>query len=154
MANLLPRHFFYAVLVFTIFITGTVYVLNLVIEGESGNKETSVPGLMDSTHITSFNRTFTPNATENIDELQDKMEELKLPEDFSLTAGVTLSVALIQTAWAMIKFIIGSFGFMNDAIIGLSTFLHVPVWLPYILISMIVAFFVFSILTIIFGKEI
>lgn len=147
MALILPRHFFYATVVFVFFITAIVATLSMVTE----DSPTGVPDLMESDRITEFNRTFYPEDFQsNVGELQDKLEGLEVEQGGGI---ISVSIAMISSAWTMVKFIITSFGFMDDSLTGMSALLGVPVWVPPLIIMFLIILFVFSILTIIFGKE-
>lgn len=149
----LPRNFFYAAIIFALMITGIVALI--------GETEKDVPGgpeinLMDDERITEFNRTFYPKQlADDIENLSGKMKALQPSQQWGALDVITLPLAFIGTAWDMVKFVIGSFGFMNTAIEGLSTYsgLPIPSWVPIFIILLITVLFIFSILTIIFGKE-
>ena len=152
MALTLPRHFFYAAIVFTMLVTGVVSLLTMVIDGSDGSTSSAVPELMSSDRVTEFNKTFNigEDLSASIGDLKSKMQGLKPTSKASV---ITLPIAFIETSWAMIKFIIDSFGFMDSAFDGLSAFLGIPSWVAGFIIAIIVILFVFSILTIIFGKD-
>ncbi len=152
MALVLPRHFFFATIVFTMLVMSVVGTLSLVKDGGPGDKRDAVPGLMDDDRITAFNRTFNKadNVTANVEELTTKMQGLNIEKTTDI---ISLPLALVSTSWSMIKFITNSFGFMSSAFQGLSAFLGVPTWIPPLITLLVAALFIFSILTIIFGKD-
>ncbi len=152
MGMVLPRHFFYGIIIFTMLVSSVVGLLTLVRDGGVGDGSEAVPGLMSSERITEFNRTFNKadNVTSNVEELKTKMQGLNIEKTTDI---ISLPLALVSTSWSMIKFITNSFGFMTSAFEGLSAYLGVPTWIPTLISLLVVVLFVFSILTIIFGKD-
>lgn len=151
MAEILPRHFYFAAILFTIVIVGVVYILNDIQAGDPGDPSTSAT-LMSDTDLHTFNNTFNKqqNLTNNIESLQSNMQHLSVD---NLQSAITLPIALIQTAWGMVKFVFSSFSFMNSAIEGLSGYIGIPPIITTLTILIIVSIFVFSALSVALGKD-
>lgn len=148
----LPRDFFFGAVVFALVITGVVSMINLVVIGESGNKATAVPGLMGNENINDFEDVFNNNVTGRVNAIKAKMDVVN-PEAAPQNI-FTLSGAFISSAWEAVKLVFSSVTMMDDAIGGMESMLHIPGWVVGFILVLIVAFFIFSILTVIFGKDI
>ncbi len=159
----LPRHFFYATIVFTMLISGMVTILSLVISGSSGDGDSQVDDLLSSQggglssvqQLEAWNRTFNvfDDLTDDITTVKEDIEEVGAKEQTFLESAITLPVAFIQTSWGVVRFIFKSFGFVDEAFRGLATVLHLPTWIPTLIISLLVVMFIFSVITLMFGKE-
>lgn len=148
----LPRDFFFAVIVFTMLTAGTVAIVNEVRLGSMGT--TGNPDLMagSDANMDYFNSTFNiyENITGKTDEMASRIGKLTVDKP---TDVLTIGGALVSTAWSTIVFVFSSLGMMNSAIQGISGFLSIPAWIPQLVISLIMILFIFSILTVVFGKE-
>ncbi len=149
---ILPRHFFFSAIVFTLIITSVVAIITMVKDGSTGDKRDAIPDLLETDRINEYNKTLNVVGylTIDLDRLESDIKNLKV-ENF--VDGITLPLAVIQTAWSMIIFMTQSFGFMGSAINGLSSILGVPTWVPTLGLLIISVLFIFSILTLIFGKD-
>lgn len=151
MVKMLPRDFLYGIIIFTI-LSGSI--VGIMLEASKGSLgDTGNPDLISESEVYGFNETF--NVREEViastDELRDDISKLRIENPAGL---ITLSLALINTAWDMIILVIASLNLVNGAIEGLSTYLGVPFWIPVLIIAMIIILFVFSILSMVFGKDI
>ncbi len=154
MARIIPRDFFYAAIIFTMLTTGIVGLLTLVQEGDSAGGGTSnIFEDSDVDEIVAFNRTFNiqENVTGKMDLLKTKLGEITVKGDATV---ITAAGALISSSWIMIVIIKDSFGLMNSAFEGMVSFLGVPIWVPVLIITLIIAMFMFSIISFIFKKDI
>lgn len=153
-SQLLPRQFFFGIVFFTIAISLTVALIVAVDTGIPGENqaESAMKLKMDESEIVAFNNTYNvqENITSNANKLQERIEDLRVENPLEI---ITLPVAFVQTGWEVVVFIFKSFGFMNDAIYGLSTYLHIPVFVPALIIVLIVLFFVFAVISLIFNKD-
>ncbi len=154
MPNKLPRDFFYAVIIFIMVITGGVALLNTIIAGEVNNAEMAIPGLMEGggVSVDTFNDTLgQSDISAKVKEIEEKMKEVQ-PEEKSSNI-FTLSGAFISTAWAAVDLVLSSLGIMTSTFKGLSSMFHVPIWAIATITLLVTVFFIFSILSLIFGKE-
>ena len=152
MGEVLPRHYLIAGVIFTFFVIGIFYTLNMVENGSTGDGSDKVTGFIQSDKLTEFNRTFNrvDNVTTDINTLKTKISVLQ-PEN--ILDVISLPIAFVSTAWSAMKVVIGMFGFMDASFVGLSSMLGIPVWIPNMIILVVIIVLVFSILAIIFGKD-
>lgn len=150
----LPRDYFIGGLFFIILLVGGITAVNYTITGQTGSEaDTGVPNLMaNSQQLQILNESVYPdNLTNDIEELKSDIQDFKVD---NLLDGITLPIALINTAWDSINFIANGFSFMANSIKAISGYFEIPTWITYIVILIVVSFFVFSILSIVFGKDI
>lgn len=144
MANVLPRHFVYGVILFTLIIVGGVNMLATL-------NDHSASLLDRSEHYSDFNATFN-----KFSELNDTVNSLSTSLDSTnpdVKDGTFLG-DLIRGSWNTLKTIRASFGFMNEGFRGLSSFFGMPAWIPALIISLIAIMLVFSIWSAVFQREI
>ncbi len=156
MALVLPRHYFYAVIVFAIFITASV---SLISEFQSEKDAESYGGqkvdLMSDEDVTSFNRTFQiKDLVTNITDIRSSVAGTSPDDTDPDERDITLVGRFFSSAWNSVKLIIASFGFMDSAVEGTTSQLGFPGWLPGFIIALISVLLIFSILTVILGKDI
>jgi len=153
MGKILPRHFFYAIIVFSMLIAGGFSVISEVRDMSRG-AETGVE-IMSQEDITHYNESLSVQDLEtNVDEIKDKIEDLKPESKWGVIDALSLPIAFIQIAWDAVKLVITSFGMMDDSIEGLADVFGLPGWVSTFAILLIVALLIFSILSLIFGKDI
>lgn len=152
MAELLPRHYISAMVIFSLLVLGVFYSINLVEKGSLGDGSDKVTGFVQGDRLNEFNRSFNKvdNLTNDVENLKLKITQLK-PEN--IVDVISLPIAFVQSAWAAMQVIIGMFGFMDSAFEGLSAMLGIPSWITSLIILLVIVALVFAILTIIFGKE-
>ncbi len=155
MSRIIPRDFFYAVVIFVMLVAGITSVLSMVTTESKDYGGATVNLFADSnrSEIAHFNDTFNKQ-TQIVNKTRKLKDDLSDLQPETTLEAITLPVAFIKTAWDMIDFIISSFGFMDSAIQGLSGFLHLPTWTTILIIALISILFIFSILSMIFGKDI
>jgi len=143
MAEILPRHFVYGILVFTFIIVGGTVMMS---EFNSVN-----PDFMDTDKFTEFNNTFNTleDVTTSVTGLETGIEGTDVDAG---TYGVL--GGLINSAWNTLKLMFTSFAFMTTAILGLDTFLPgMPSFIPAIIVLFITVLLAFSIFSAIFQRE-
>jgi len=144
MANVLPRHFVYGAILFTLIIVGGVAMLN-----EFNNNSASL--LAETEHYADFNATFN-----KFNELNDSVDTLtgSLDKTNPDVKDGTFLGDLIRGSWSTLKTIGTSFEFMSDGFNGLTEFFGVPAWIPALLISLVGIMLVFAIWSAVFQREI
>lgn len=149
------RHYTIAGLIFVLLVTGATSIITLVEKGDIGDQEnTKVTGFMDNDVLTKFNRSLNVYDNLNSDVISMK-ESIKLLNPQTPLEVLTLPVAFIQTAWKIIKVAIDGFDFMSGAISGLigNLGVYVPDWVSKILILITSVFLIYTILSLIMGKD-
>lgn len=159
MGRMIIRDYFFGVIVLLLISLTVTSLVVLMINGEGGNSETAVNNFMQGRadeEVQQFNNTFNvveQNLTNQITTLQSKINKLQVDTGGGLNA-ISLSVAFISTAWDAVKFIFGSFLFANPAIKGLTGYLSIPPWVTGLVIVSIIVFFILSVLSILFNRDI
>lgn len=144
MANVLPRHFVYGVILFTLIIVGGVNMLSTL-------NDHSASLLDRSEHYADFNATFN-----KFSELNDSVGTLtgSLTRTNPDVKDGTFLGDLIRGSWNTLKTVGDSFGFVIEGFRGLSSFFGVPAWVPVLLGSLVGIMLVFSIWSAVFQREI
>jgi len=149
------RHYTIAGLIFVLLVTGATSIITLVEKGDIGDQEnTKVTGFMDNDVLTKFNRSL--NVYDNLNsDVTSMKENIKLLNPQTPLEVLTLPVAFIQTAWKIIKVVIDGFDFMSGALSGLigNLGVYVPDWVSKILILITSVFLIYTILSLIMGKD-
>lgn len=142
MGEILPRHYLFGVLAFTIFIVGGVSMLSIFKQAD--------PTFASDDTYTRFNESFNQlsEVTTTVGALQTGITDA----DTDFGAFGVLN-ALISSAWQSLKLMFTSFGIMNDAYNGLSTVFGIPAWIPGIIILAVTIIIAFTIYSAIFQKE-
>ena len=143
MAEILPRHFIYGIIVFTFLVVGGTTLLSEFNKAD--------PTLLDDPKFTQFNKTF--NTLENISDSVGGIESGIQGTDVDAGTFGVLN-GLINSGWNSLKLLYTSFGFMSDAIGGLSESFGIPAFIPALLILFISVLISFSIFSVIFQREI
>ena len=143
MAEILPRHYLFGVLAFTLFIVGGVSMLGIFNESD--------PAFTNDTSYTRFNQSFNQlqDVTNTVGSLQSGITDA----DTDFGAFGVLN-ALISSSWNSLKLMFSSFGIMNDAYNGLSGVFGIPAWIPGLAILAVSIIIGFTIYSAIFQKEI
>lgn len=138
---------------FVICIIGVMALVTEVETGASGSAQ-PVTGFSDADTLSNFNKTF--NKKDDIVNRTESLESSINNLHVVLDQGRLLDLpsALIRSSWDVIKYLAGGIGFLDSAIRGVGTFLHLPSWVMPLVILIVVLFFVFSILSVVFGKDI
>jgi len=143
MPEILPRHYLIGIILFTLFIVGGVSIL-----AEFRNSDA---GFGDSDRFNEFNQTFNKltEVTESTETIEDNIVNAEVDEGIF---GVLNS--LISSGWQTFKLLFTSFGFMEDALAGLTTFFGVPAWIVTLIILLVTVVIAFAIYSAIFQREI
>lgn len=152
--RLLLRDYFYAAIVFTLVSTGIIYMITTVTSQDNNmGDDTTVPDLMDSDKISNLNTSLATNGSvvRRVETLQSELKNLKVEDPLD---ALTLPAAFVKTSWSVVTLMMSSIGFMNVALESMSTYLGIPGWVPPLLIVLIGALLVFTIISLIFGKDI
>ena len=151
--TVLLRNFFFAFIMFTLIASSITYTLVLLKDGTPGSVDTKADNFGgDADEITKFNNTFNrlDEVSSNLAGLQGNLTGINVESK----GAISTAVALISSSWDVVRAVINSIGFMDEAIKGISGYLDIPAWIPLFLNFFIIIIFVFSILGIIFGKDI
>lgn len=158
MANILPRHFFYSIIIFALIITGVYTIISIVMDESMGADASNQ--LMSDEDLKYFNDTLqVENLEDDINDIRGGIERLEPSQKWGILDVVSLPLAFIETAWDSIKLVISSFTMMDDSIEGATAYFDTgekqnTQWVSGFIITLIGAFLVFSILSLIFGKDI
>lgn len=153
MARILPRDLFIGIVLFAMVSTGIVYLLtSITTSGQTGQEAVDLFEGVDADRIQEFNRTFvsSSNITSKVNKLEDEVNKLNVDKPTDI---LTVGGALISSGWTAVTLILGSVGYMTTAIGGLTTYLGVPSFVPAFIIVIITVIVIFSILAVIFGKD-
>lgn len=153
--TLLMRHYVIAGLIFTLMVIGVVSTITLIEKGEpSGDGSEKVTNFMDEDAVTKMNRSLNSydRLSSDINEMKENIKSLN-PE--TTLEAITLPVAFIKSSWSVVKLIIDLFDFMTSAFTGVlgNLGVYVPSWVADIIILIVSTFLVFSIISLIFGKD-
>lgn len=143
MAEILPRHYIIAVLIFAFAIVGGVTILSLL--NDAGG------GFSADPRYSQFNDSFNVmnNVIVEVDSLENKITNAST--DFG-AFGVLNS--LISTGWNTLKLLPASLSFMDSAYRGMSEVFGVPAWIPMLIAAIVTVIIIFAILSAIFQREI
>jgi len=130
---------FIASIIFTLFIVGGIAMMNLMVDVN--------PVMSAGEDYAKFNDTFN-----KIDDVTDETATLeanvKADQDTVGDWGA-LGVlnSLIAGAWNSLKFMFGSFTFLNDVFTGLTSMFGIPSWIPtlfFMIITVVISFAIYS----------
>jgi hypothetical protein len=142
MAEVLPRHYLFGVLAFTLFIVAGVSLLGIF--------KAQDPSFATDDSYARFNASF--NQLEDVSTTVGALQTGITNSDTDFGVFGVLN-ALISSAWQSLKLMFTSFGIMNDAYNGLSTVFGVPSWIPGLVILAVIIMIAFTIYSAIFQKE-
>jgi hypothetical protein len=142
MAEVLPRHYLFGVIVFTFFIVAGVSMIGIF---KSNN-----PAFATGDDYTRFNETF--NQLDDVSTTINKLEGGITEAETDFGAFGVLN-SLISSGWNTLKLMFSSFDIMNDAYNGLSDIFNIPAWIPGLLILAVTVMLAFTIFSAIFQKE-
>jgi len=144
MAQILPRHYIIAIMIFTMFIIGGVA---LIAEFKAVDN-----AFVDDERYSDFNQTF--NKYDEVIEIsEDTQTNIENMEDADFGIFGVLN-SLINQAWQFLRLLMSSLGFMNDAFNGISAMFGVPSWVPAIIIAIVTILIGFAIFGAIFQRDI
>jgi len=143
MAEIIPRHYIYGIIIFVGIIIGGMSLI-----GEFRNASASY---IDTNQYIAFNNSFN-----QYDELNTQVNKVEKDIEGNKAEMGVFGVlqSLIKGSWNTIKFLGSSFNFMDDSFNGLSQLFGVPAWIPSLIMMFITILIVFAIYTIIFQREI
>lgn len=142
MAEILPRHYLFGVLAFTLFIVGGVSMLGIF--------KAQDPTFATDDTYSRFNNSF--NQLEDVTTTVGALQSGITDADTDFGAFGVLN-ALISSSWQSLKLMFTSFSIMNDAYNGLSTVFGIPAWIPGLIILAVIIMIAFTIYSAIFQKE-
>jgi len=143
MAETLPRHMIMGFIIFTIFISGGVYLIGILSEDN--------PTMVNDSRYTLFNSSFN-----QLSAVSDEVGTLEAGINSTNATGYGafgVLNSLISSSWYSIRMIGQSWAFMGIAMEGISTVFGVPDWIPPAIFMLITVVFMFSILSAIFQRE-
>lgn len=133
--------YLYGIIFFTMFIVGSIWLMAHFSE--------SSPAMTNSTKYSAFNSSFN-RYTELNASLGNLEDSLDVGDGLDITDIWNL---LIGGAWQNLRLIGTSFGFMKDALLGLTTVFGVPAWIPLLLGGLITVLLIFAIWGAIFQRR-
>lgn len=144
MVNVLPRHFIYGVILFTLIIVGGVGMM-------ASLNDHSASRLAESEKYAEFNRSFNTfsDVTSNVDSLEGSLGGT----DPDVKDGTFLG-DLIRGSWTTLKTIGASFTFMDTALEESTDYFGVPAWIPQLIAALITVMLLFAIWSAVFQREI
>jgi len=142
MGNTLPSQYITGIILFTLFITGGLFLISTLKDKN--------PALITDDTYNQFNDTFNKydDVSTEVNTLQNTITNSST--DFG-AFGVLNS--LISTGWNSLKLIFRSFDFMNDAFNGLTSFFGIPSWVGGMIILIVSVMLIFAIFGAIFQRE-
>jgi len=143
MAETLPRHFIYAVIVFMIVVGGGVAILSEF----QGNDDTYA----DMGRYQEFNKSF--NKQKNITDAVGDVRGRIVSADTDPGLFGVLN-ALISSSWTTLIQLFNIFGFMGEALDNVSVFFGVPPWITGLVVLLITVLIAFAIFSAVFQREI
>lgn len=145
MAEILPRHYFFGVIIMMFFVVSGASIFSIYKSYDSS---------FDSANTTQkFNETFN-----HLDELSSDINETKsritgAEADYGLFGVLN---ALVFAGWGTVTTFFNSLTFMTDVFGGLDSGVmgfSVPSYIPAIILLLIVTIFIFALLSLIFQQE-
>lgn len=142
MADTQPRDYLVGILLFTLFITGGVQLIDMMY-GESTN-------FVDADQYNSFNDTFNVrnDANQAVSDIRNKIVTQDLP------SPITFVATMFLTAFQALMSLFTSLTFMTSVFEGLYHVFGIPFWVTGILVSLITIMIVFSIISAILQRDI
>ncbi len=143
MAEVLPRHYIFGILMFSLFVVGGSLLI-AEFQREDGS-------YVNAEKYENFDRLF--NKTDKINAITDQYKtNVTNSQPDQGTFGVLNS--LISSSWGTLKLLTTSLSFMNDALYGLSSFFGVPRIFVTFFIGLITIMLIFAIFSAIFQRDI
>lgn len=145
MAETLIRHYVYGSVLFVLFILGGLYIIGDIID--------DVPDAVDQGSLEKFNRTF--NNFNNINASLGATRDSITGSELDIGSFGTGSLgAFVNIAWQIVKGFFSVFGFMNDVFDGLESYFGIPYFVPLILSLLVIALFIFTLISIAVNKDV
>ena len=145
MAEVLPRHYIYGIIVFMFFIVGITSLFTIIQSYDST--------ALDDPRYAEFNESFN-----RLGELNESMDALQKPllstEDSGQQGAFGQLNALIITAWNSLKALPTTLAFAISAMTGLVTVFGIPTWIITIIGFLVTTMILFAIWSAIFQREI
>jgi hypothetical protein len=142
--EILPRHYIYGIIMFTLVIVGGLTLL-----GDFINES---PEIAEDSKYTEFSE-----ALDVQDDILATTEDMRSDiESYDATEFGVFGVlnALINSAWNTLKLLLNSLDFMASAITGGAIVFDIPTWIPTLIIALVTILVVFSIYSAIFQRDI
>jgi hypothetical protein len=142
MADMQPRDYLVGILLFTLFITGGVTLIDMFYAQDSN--------FVDPDKYEAFNQTF--NVKNDVDEAVSDIRDSIVTQN--LPAPVAFIATMFLTAFQALMALFTSLGFMTAVFNGLYYVFGIPLWVSSILISLVTIMIVFSIISAILQRDI
>ena len=141
--------FMMAIIVFTIFISGVIYIIGNVSVGYSDNRGEPTTFIPDDGTFTDFQTAF--NKTETLNNSVTSLGDILNNPELSLFGKIDL---LFSKGVSVVKSVGTLFSFVPDMIFAIpKTFSFIPSWLPVLIALALSSFIIFAILSAIFQRE-
>jgi len=142
LGEVLIRHYFYALIIFSFFVMGSVSLVGILREGDSHVGDS---GLFDE-----FNQTFNKidSVTADVEAIQDSIENSD--SDWGIWGVLN---ALIQSAWQTLKGVFSSLEVVAALFTGMTVMFGVPSWVGATALLLLTVVIAFGIYGLIFQKE-
>ena len=147
MAEILPRHYVYGIIFFTLVSGSMVGIVN-----EFGH---SNPDMVNDPNYIKFSNSFnqTQTVTDKVGSLRGGVEGNTTGSQSWLEKVGPLG-AIINSLWTGIKVLGGSFDFLSTAFMTMGDFMGVPSWIAGLITLSVTVLFLFALISIVFQKEI
>ena len=149
MTEIIPRHYLFAFIAFTVIILGGINLLSIAAENDDDFFTAN-----ESADFEVFNRTF--NQYSKLEtEVTDLKGEIGDPSSGSLVEKFGVFNSLIQTSWNALKLLFTSFDFITGLILAAPVFFPgLPAWVGVLAVLAVTIMITFAILSVIFQREI
>jgi len=141
-SEILPRHYVYGIVIFTLFVVAGVTFVSTFADGG---------GSIDEDRLGSFNKTFN-----KMDSLSSTTADLRSGVEDAETDFGAFGVlnSLISGAWNTLRLLFSSLGFMDGVFSGLETEFGVPAFIGVLIGLLAVLLIAFAIYSAIFQRDI
>ena len=140
MVEVTPRMYIFGIIMFTLVIYSGLYIMGSFAENN--------PSYINSDKFSGFNRSFNKVAELNTATDSLKYSITDSTEEYGVFGVIN---SLIKSVWSAFKNIFTTFGFMIDALTGLTSVFGVPSAIVGLLTSLVVIMLVFSIYSLVFA---
>lgn len=143
MADILPRHYIYGIIVFVFIMVGGIAIL-----AEFNNANAN---FVDNTKYVEFNESF-----HKLNEITESIETIEnnIVTDVPDPGVWGVLNSLIQSSWQTLKLLFNSFRFMKIATAATTKIFGIPAWIPGLISLFITVLLAFAIYSAIFQREI
>lgn len=143
MGEVVPRDILTGFLVFTLFAVGAVAMISILGEGQSG--------MADNEKYQEFNSSF--NKLQEVNSTIGSFKE-GISEDITDWGAFGVLNVLVQRSWNTIKLFFTSFGFLDEAMTGLTKVFGIPGWIVTIIMGIMTVIIVFGIYSAVFQRKV